>query len=264
MNIALSTIILFVLLLPGIFYRRFYYSAEFSHEYFKETFFSIFISTIIPSLIFQTIWYFAAPIFGYKVDLKVLFDILTNNPHADSVQKIEIFSLQILCYNLTMYLAALSLGYLSRKGVRYFKLDRKYKILRFKNEWHYLLKGEIFDFPDAEFDLITDSVEDIEFVFVDVIIELGGSSILYDGVLVDYSLSKNGGIESITLKNVQRRALTDDCKIKKDGSKKSNATKYYPIDGHLVLFKYEEIKNLNFTYYKLLRSQQGLYPKLVE
>jgi hypothetical protein len=264
MNVALSTIILFVLLLPGIFFRRFYYSAEFSHEYFKETFFSIFISTIIPSLIFQALWFFISPIWNFKVDLLVFFDLLTNKPKASTIKNIEDYSLQIFWYHLTMYLFAILLGYLSRKIVRYWKLDRKFKILRFKNNWHYLLKGEFFDFPDAEFNLQKDSVEDIEFVFVDVVVELSGASILYDGVLVDYSLSNIGGLESITLKNVQRRNLQDDCEIKTNGTKKTNSNKFYPIDGHLVLFKYKEIKNLNFTYYKLKKSDSGYYPKLIE
>ncbi|VAW46246.1 hypothetical protein MNBD_GAMMA03-1428 [hydrothermal vent metagenome] len=254
MNIALSTLLLFLFLLPGILYRRTYYSEEFSKEYFKTTFFGIFTSTFIPSLIFHTIWYYLANAFGYKVDLLILFDLFSKMPAKESILNIESYSLSIVIYNLSLFLTSILLGYLSKQLIRNCKWDRKYKQFRFQNSWHYILTGEFFDFPRSNFSLENDSVEAIEFIYVNILIDID-DAYLYDGILVDYELSKDGGLETITLKNCERRLLKSDCDIPVEGEKSKNPNKY-PIDGHMLLFKYDEIKNINFSYYKLQEEEK--------
>lgn len=264
MSIALSTLVLFFLLVPGILFRRFYYSEEFSKEYFKETFFGVFISTILPSLFFHFLWYFIVKIFGQQVDLFVLGDIVSQQPSSISFQNLQDNSIKILFYNLTMFVVAGAGGYWLKKIVRKEKWDRLYKFFRFQNSWHYILKGEFFDFPRADITLDEDTVEDIEFVFVDAIIEINGVSYLYDGILVDYELNGNNGLETISLTNAQRRKLDDDSIISKKGKKKDNSKKYYPIGGHIIVLKYCELKNLNFTYLTLDDDGDSLTPRLVE
>ena len=79
------------------------------------------------------------------------------------------------------------------------KLDRTFKFFRFQNSWHYILKGELFDFPRAEIVLERDTVEDIELVFVDAVLEINGDAYLYDGILVDYELTRKIHLESNNL-----------------------------------------------------------------
>jgi len=251
MSIALSTLILFFLLIPGILFRRFYYTEEFSREYFRETFFAVFIATILPSLFFQFTWYFLAKPFGYFIDLYILADIVSSNPNQESFKNLENNSSQILIYNSSMFAIAGFSGYLLKQIVRSQKWDRRFKFFRFQNSWHYILQGEFFDFPRAEINLYNDNVEDIELVFVDAVIEMAGETYLYDGILVDYNLSQDGGLETISLSNPKRRKLSDDCKITKKGKKKDNSSKYYPITGHILVLKYCELKNLNFKYITL-------------
>ena len=156
-------------------------------------------------------------------------------------------------------------GYLLKKHVRKNKLDRSFKFFRFQNSWHYILKGEFFDFPRADISLDRDTVEDIEFVFVDAILEINGESYLYDGILVDYELSNTGsGLETISLTNAQRRKISDDSKISKKGKKKDNSKKYYAISGHILVLKYNETRNLNFTYFTLEYDNGNFTPRLVE
>ena len=87
---------------------------------------------------------------------------------------------------------------------------------------------------------------------------------LYDGILVDYELSNQGGLETISITNAQRRKLADDSGITKKGTKKDNSSKYYPISGHILILKYVEIKNLNFTYFTLELENDQYIPRLVE
>lgn len=264
MSIALSTLVLFFLLVPGLLFRRFYYSEEFSKEYFKETFFGVFISTILPSLFFHFLWYFIVKIFGQKVNLFVLGDIVSQQPSSFSFQNLQENAINIMLYNLTMFFVAALAGYLLKKIVRREKWDRLYKFFRFQNSWHYILKGEFFDFPRADITLDVDTVEDIELVFIDAVIEINGNSYLYDGILVDYELNGNNGLETVSLTNAQRRKLNDDSIISKKGNKKDNSKKYYPIGGHLIVLKYSELKNLNFTYLTLDNHGDSLTPRLVE
>lgn len=251
MNIALSTLILFFLLVPGIAFRRFYYSEEFSRQYFKESFFGVFIATILPSLFFHVLWYFLARELGFEVNLQVFGDLVSADPSDQSFKNLRANSTNILTYNLSMTITAALSGYFIKKVVRKVHLDRKFKLFRFQNSWHYILKGEFFDFPRADISLDRDKVEDIEFVFVDAILNLNEGTYLYDGILVDYELSNQGGLDTISITNVQRRKLLDDANISVDGEKENNSSKYYPISGHLLILKYPEIVNLNFSYFAL-------------
>lgn len=250
MNLALSTFILFLVLLPGIFFRRFYYTQEFSTEYFKQTFLEIFLSGFIPSLIIHAIWYFLAGRFGYFVDLELFGSLLTNNPNPEVFKNLNDFALPILLYHLSMWIGSALTGKLLKQTVRYFGLDRRMSLLRFQNSWHYIFTGEFIEFPTSNKSLTKDRVEDIELIYIDALVQTQEGSVLYEGILVDYELSKEGGLESISLDQVQRRFLRDDRR------KSFKAPKHYQIPGDLFLLKYSEIKNLNFSYYTLDRGSQ--------
>ncbi|MGB6037538.1 MAG: hypothetical protein WBG42_14785 [Cryomorphaceae bacterium] len=259
MGIALSTLILFFILIPGIAFRRFYYSEEFSKEYFKESFFGVFFSTLIPSILFHISWFFLAKIFGYNVSLYVLADIVSQSPSIESFSNFQQNSGKILVYNLSMFFVAGLSGYYLKNFIRSKKWDRSFKFFRFQNSWHYILKGEFFDFPRAEFSLERDTVEEIEFVFVDAVLELNTEAYLYDGILVDYELRNDGGLETISLKNSQRRKLSHD----NTPNSEKNGSRYYPIEGHILVLKYHEVKNLNFTYLCLEKVEDGYRPRQV-
>jgi hypothetical protein len=264
MNIALSSLILFFLLIPGILFRRLYFSEEFSKQYIKESFFAIFFSSFIPSVFFHSLWFF---IFSFKfnlIRLDIFFNILSQNPSINSIENISNSFDWIIWYNSSLFLIAALSGFLLKKVIRNLKADRKYKFLRYKNTWHYILTGESFDFPRANVNLSDDNVEDIEFVFVDALIVVNDSSYLYDGILVDYELSNDDGLEFITIKNAKRRKIDADCSIDEDGNKSDNSKSYYPISGHMLVLKYSEIKNLNFSFYKLQTNDVNEYfPTLI-
>lgn len=256
MNLALSTIILFVLLLPGIVFRKFYYSEEFSREYFKSSVFEVFISALLPSIFLHICWFYLVRIFNYNVDFTILGDLISSNPNTSSFENIQENHFNIFLYNFTMLISSGALGLFSKRLIRFFKLDREIKQFRFKNVWHYILKGEFFDFPRAAFNLENDKLEDIEVVYVDALVDTSKGPIIYDGILVDYELSDEGGLESITLKQVQRRWLHDEGQLE-------TSDKYYVIPGHILILKYSEILNLNFSYYKIIMENEALNVEMV-
>lgn len=248
MNIAFSTFLILIFLLPGIFFRRFYYAEEFSKEYVKESFFEILFSAFIPSLIFHSIWFYLSKLFGYSVDLEIVGNFVTSNPLSSSFQNVSENSSLIILYHGSVMVVASFAGYYLKQIIRIKKWDRKFKDLRFQNSWHYLLKGEFFDFPRSSYDLEVDTVEAIELIFVDALVKTEEGTVIYDGILVDYELSKDGGLDYISLKEVQRRLMKDDSK---EENKWDGRSKYYKIPGHILVIKYSEIINLNFSYYKM-------------
>lgn len=237
MNIALFSILFFVFLIPGILFRRFYFTAEFSKEYFKSSYFELLLSTFLPATLFHllggTIIYV---FFGYEFDYSLFIELTEKKVSAISlIQKSSIF--KAIIYNLVICVLASILGYRLKQLIRKYKLDRKYKLLRYKNEWHYLVTGEILDFPNVPGEAST-----VDFVWVDLLVQTTEGTIIYTGVLSDYVLSKENGLDRIYLGEVVRRYLSDD------GNKKR---KEYAMPGNFMVFPFGNVINMNLTYYQI-------------
>lgn len=238
MNIAITTIILAILLLPGIVFRRFYYTEEFSKQYQRKNFFELFFSSLIPSLLFHSIWYFLIQTFGYNIDFTTIGYLFSKNSDI-AYSNIDNYFPQIILYHLSIILFAAFIGFFSKKIIRYYRIDRKIKFFRFSNSWHYLFSGEFFDFPRAAFN-IKEDIDQIEYFYVDVVVETNYGTLLYEGFLVDYELDDFGELNYITLKETQRRLLEND-----------NSNDKYDIPGHIIIIPYSSIKNINLTFLKL-------------
>lgn len=257
MNVALSTFLIFIFLLPGICFRRFYYTEQFSKEYFKQTVFGLFLSTLIPSLFIQSLWFYLVQIFGYKVDLMMIEELMSKEPESLVFRNLQNNLFNIIFYYLTIILFSSLSGYFLKILIRNNKLDRRYKLFRFRNNWHYILSGEFFDFKKSAYDLTKDSPEEIDYIFVDALVQTKEGTIIYEGIFFDYELSDELGLDTITLREVRRRYLQYDYSNKK--------SKYYHIPGHILVLKYSEIINLNFSYCKLnFNEDNNLIPVLIE
>ncbi len=251
MNIALTTVLIFIFLLPGLIFRRFYYTEEFSKEYFKQNFFEYFLSSFFPSLILHTIWYFLVTLFGYRVDLVLISHLFYVEDYPKDVYlNINSNVWQIVAYNSTLLIVSVFMGIISKSIVRIFRLDLRYKLFRFQNSWHYVFSGEFFDFPKSSISLDKDSIDDIEFVYVDALVDSNDGTLIYEGILVDYELSKLGGLNYIILQGVQRRFLKDDGE---------NEDEKYEIPGHNMVLPFEQILNLNFNFMKLVEIDDDTF-----
>lgn len=280
MNIALSTLVIFLILLPGIIYRRFYYTEEFSQQYFKQSIFGVFISSVVPAFVLHTLWYFLVPLFSsVHVDMAVLgYLFSTGDKLFLAFENIQKYDLQIFIYQISIFIFASLIGLLSKYLVRVTKLDRRRKLFRFQNSWHYLFTGEFFDFPKASFDLELDDVKHIEYVYVDALVEIKEGSIIYEGILVDYELSREGGLEYLILKETIRRFLVEDDKSRllyKDENTRIDSLEspdtaiegilpetqdfHIQIHGHIVVIPYRDVKNINFSYFKVVEISPGVY-----
>jgi len=119
--------------------------------------------------------------------------------------------------------------------IRYYKLDRKFLLFRFSNKWYYVFSGEILDFPN-----VPDDSSDVDLIFLDVLSDVSGDSIIYSGQYLDHSLTKDGDIENILLKYPSKKNITN--------SKKADVD---PINSNFLLIPYQSIKNLNVRYFAI-------------
>ncbi|MCP5104072.1 MAG: hypothetical protein GY950_11870 [bacterium] len=130
---------------------------------------------------------------------------------------------------------------MSRVFVRRLKLDRKYKFFRFQNIWHYVLRGEILDFPGN-----SENADSMHFSVIDVLVNVDNKTIIYSGLLDDYQLTKeSGGLEYIYLTDARKRYLDDN-----------NKKNWEKIDGRYFVVPFSNVINLNISYYSFESSEQ--------
>jgi hypothetical protein len=234
---AVSTLFLFLFILPGITFKRAYLSSSFSGKIkfsnvLDEVFWALFPSILMHFLSFSLLMTLEG-VSGITINLKSLLSeaLLQDNQEAFA----DIF-FQYLYYCTFVMSVSFIAGHACRKIVRILKLDRKYKLFRFSNEWYYLLSGEFLDFPE-----VPDKPEEVSFKLVNVLTTTGNQQIIYVGELIHFTLSEEGGLDNIVLKDAKRRLLQDDME---EG-------RYYEIPGRYITIPYKTIININIRYFYL-------------
>lgn len=243
MNIALSTLVLVILLIPGFLFRRFYYSGEFSREYFKQNFSDLILPSLILSGIINTFCYSIIYVLGFHSDaIPAISTLLSGTTDSSRVSEaINTLFLEFypgLSYFLFAGLIGAFAGFFGKYLVRTYKLDRRYKLFRFQNEWHYLFTGEILDFQD-----IQGSAKTAELTFVDALVNTSEGSVIYSGILSSYVLSSSTGIDRIYLSDTRRRYLKND--------DQNDPERYYDMPGDFFVIFASQIINLHITYYSI-------------
>lgn len=242
MNIAFTTIIIFILLAPGFLARIAYHSSKLSVYNPNKNIVNELTLSIIPALIIQIL---AISIVNncsnYSVDFTLLGNLILGNQASieSSFREIDTYKYPIFTYNIFVFSFAFLSGYLLRIVVRSTKADRKIRYLRFSNKWHYIFSGECLDFPD-----VPDDYEDITNKIVNVLCKVNGKSILYTGVLFNYYIDSTGNLDAVHLKYPIRRKLDDD-------HVQEYAQKYYEIESRYLVIPNHDIININFRYFNL-------------
>ena len=238
MSFAVSTLFLFLFILPGITFKRAYLSSVFSRKLkfsgiLDEVFWALF-----PSIIMHIISYLllsaASAILDFEFDLKRVLSIALFQQENETVY-VDIFLAYLLYCTFVMTISFFA-GHASRKIIRFSKFDRKFKLFRFTNDWHYLLSGEFLDFPE-----VPDHPEEVSFKLVNALTSVGSLQMIYIGELIHFTLSDEGGLENIVLKDAKRRLLQDDL----------SDNRYYEIPGRYITIPYKTIVNINIRYFYL-------------
>ena len=232
MALALSTLSLFLFFLPGIVFKRAYLSSVFSRKLkfsgvLDEVFWAVFPSIIMHFVAFSVLK-LAAFFLDFQFDLRPLIDVLISNSNYQQGL------VGYLYYCVSVIGVSYAAGHVCRRIVRILKLDRRFRLFRFSNDWHYLLSGEFLDFPE-----VPDHPEEVSFKLVNVLTQTGGDTMIYIGELIHFTLSDEGGLDTIVLKDAKRRLLRDDL----------IENRYYDIPGRYITIPYKTILNINIRYF---------------
>jgi len=262
MNIALPTIIISLIVLPGIILRYAYRRGPWRSPIVFDSFTNELLFGIVFSIIVHVLAAMLLGFAGYEYDFRTILAFLsgywTQNSFNDSILVLETrFFAIALYFALTCILAFFS-GNIAHRLIRRMALDLKISFFRFKNDWYYLLSGEksIIDklesFPLRRRLFMRqkniESILESMYCFVSVVITHNGQSYLYWGILSDFFFGKDGSFERLVLRETSRRPLAKDSCEDEPHPHSPDNERFYPIQGHYIVIDYAKINTLNVEY----------------
>jgi hypothetical protein len=243
MNIAFTSILIFIILSPGFMFKIGYNSTNYSVKDPNRNIVNELTKAIIPSIIFHILFLSFLNLFTkYEVNFEQLGYLILGTSDKEIIRnsfaQIGFYIYPIFFYNLFIISFSYFLGHLVRVFlVRKLKLDTNYPFFRFTNKWFYIFEGEFLNFPN-----IPNDSENIALIMIDVLTKVNGESIIYIGELSDYVVDSAGKLELIKLRYPIRRPFKND---EKDDSK------FYEIDSRYLVITASEILNINIRYFNL-------------
>ena len=264
-GIAGIALLLLVAFLPGLAFRRLYFTGPFSKQYGKPRLDGLLVAAFVPALPLQLLgrawsaawgtWWFyellSARLFGSEYIER--FAHGASGPHPVR---------NLVLQQLVLVVIGAVAGLLCRTIVRNLKLDIRFKTLRFDNVWQYILRGEMYGFPEIKVDrhstgaFVVDPAK-VDGVTVDILVSTAGQPVIYKGELVDYHLGADSTIKYLIMSNVSRRSLAKDPEelAKRADEVRSTAKeRFYAIPGHALVFKGEHILNINVHFARMRRD----------
>lgn len=263
MQLAVSSILIFLIILPGIIFRYFYLKGNWKSPVFYlynltyEITYGITIALAIHIII-----YLSLKLTTWNYDFNIIIPVLFGNLNDDHLSLISSnFSKNFYCiliYFIVIDGFSAIAGYISHLIVRKLKVDIKFSLFRFNNEWYYHFSGEsqlIDYFSDMRFcEKLKVGIKKIEevlsttYVFVAIVVNHGCGTYLYRGILQDYYYNKEGQLERIVLQQALRRALVNDRNIDCCESDPENDDRFYHIKGDFLIINYSDIVTMNVDY----------------
>jgi len=267
MNIALGALLILLLLFPGIVFRISYLNVPYGRKTFTLNFTDELLFSFIPAFILQFIGYYVVSIGPTSANLGLIYRLLiSDKPDATLYAGIQQSFLPFSLYCFVMYFVAFVAGWLSRRFVHATKLHQTSDLFRFNNDWYALLSGEIIEqkkHKNPEMDL---QVKDIYYVLANILVDTKNESYMYTGILTDFILSKDEGLDRIYLTGTRCRKFNGDTKMpakeeefpkieevsnqieKVSDPPSENHSLIRSIDNYFMI-PYREIKNMNITYF---------------
>ncbi len=248
MNLAFVTVFLLFVSLPGYALRRSYFASRFSINQFSTNILNEIVWSFIPALFIHVIAIIILEKYSNKlVNLEYVGYLVTGGNNIDYINIIfenihsNIFA--ILSYNLGLTVIASVVGNLSRRTVRWLNLDIFTRILSFPNKWHYIFTGEYLN-KDKGWNY---NKKHVDFIVVDILMNVGGEAILYSGKFEDYYLSKtDNGLDRIIIKYPSKKKFS----IEGDND-------FQDIPSDFLTIPYNNILNLNISYFEINDNDNG-------
>lgn len=266
-QVAGVALLLLIAFLPGLSFRRTYFTGPFSKQYKRENLNSLLVAAFIPALGIQLFGRLTSDWFKTRWFYDFISERLFGSEHAtEIITALPVYPIRaaVLQQILLILIGGIS-GAFARSIVRKFHLDLKYKLFRFDNLWQYIFYGEIFSFPEVpnfKEEKGSLGIGGGDAVAVDLLLSAGGELYLYKGELFDYHLAANNRIDYLILSDVSRRKLSSDPKDLGKAADEVESTKsdrFYSIPGDMLVFRGEDIINVNVRFPRLTSIETDLY-----
>ena len=236
MNLAISSLIIFIIVSPAILARRIYFTKELSKSFVSRNTLQEIFSSIFLSFILHFLWSGFVEIIGYQIDFKIIFQLLFNPQAILDYSNITANIFKIFTYFITLAIVATLSGYIIRNIVRVYKLDRKSTLLRYDNTWYYIFSGEVLDIEKYNKNKLVTS-DNIGQRIVDVLTKSDEKYVLYRGSLIDYQLNDSNSVDFIVLASPRKQIIGE------------SETK--DISSNYFIIPYSEVLNINIKYLEI-------------
>lgn len=218
MNVAFSTLLILILLSPGFIVRYAFLKGPYSRKNFRPPIADDIFWSVIPAFFIQILALIFLQLIGKTLATKDIYLLLIGEKGID-FNTVNTNLIPFLLYSLILLLISYMIGASARFIVSKYNLDLKYNILKVNNEWYYLFSGKLIK-------------EDLDLIQLDILVSSDKGTTLYSGILEDYFLNKDGGIDRLYLIRVYRD------------------TKYEMPGDFFVIFG-KDILNINLSYFRL-------------
>lgn len=242
------------LIVPGTFFKRFYFQSKFSREFYRGAFADRLVTSIFWGLFIQALCLIAIKeLSGLSFD--GLYSRINNFYASLQSNSLPRISFTQLLYLTGMFILSISLscllGHFFHKLLRYFKLDINFSPLRFSNEWNYILRNEVKKTElSSEHHEKTYMSTEVD-VFVNDFKEDRPS--FYSGILKDYYLDTKGDLDKILLGNAQKRVKDEN-----------GNDIYVAIKGDTFIIPYSNIANINLRFNYVEKAKMVVFPKAIQ
>lgn len=250
MNFALGVVIVLFLITPGFLFRSASLTGPYSKRFFRQSATDEIFYSLVPAFFFQLTGAALAS-FWYDIDYRSLYFLITGSARgSDSLihfPRVRSSLFLFLVYNLSLLVLAYGAGKGFRELINHFHLDIHRDSLRLNNEWYYMLTGRILDTKEDRY-----ASKKIRYIQVDVMIDEGSETWLYCGILNEFYLSQQDGLDRIVLYYVFRRKIDQDLSLTERLNPpldKSEDERYYRMPGDYLIVPYHTILNMNITYH---------------
>lgn len=262
-------VLFFTIVIPGFLFLRSYYFGEFSKQFNpKDNITKQLLFGIIPGSIIQIISFLIGKKLGWisvdSMNVLSFFETVNNQKVSESkeAQSLVENPVHFGYYLLIVYGLSFICGILLSRLIRASNLDKRIKMLRFKNQWYYIFSGEIFDFKKFKSAANTLGKESekgkkkiVELSKVDVLISNGGDNEFYSGYVVDYDLlpSDPSKLDNLYLMDASRYTLKE---VKNHNSPFTHpkVSEKKAIPGEIFVLNMCNLVNINVSY---LLSEKG-------
>ncbi len=254
MNLTIGFVLLFLnIFLPGLLFLRFYYKGDFSKQFSTRIpIFRLAFYSFLPGIFLQFGCIFIYSLYDAKFtvlnSLEIFTDLLSGlgnfKPNTVHFFKTKVYTYSI--YTILVCLLSTCSALFLHWFVRYFDLDIKFKILRFRNQWHYLFNGDILRFKKykiVQANLsttvsISDANKNVMLAYADILVSQSSGTKLYTGFVMDYDLdpADSNDLEKIYLMGTKKHEYQE------------GESKIIDLLGHVFVIQNSKIENINITY----------------